>query len=88
MEKTIDLAQIGLNGTLGYIMLNVSFTEHYAVWLNIIPALFGFLWVFIERLPKAVFFLNKTWLGLKATRNGQELKKEDYLNEKQNDENQ
>lgn len=92
MEKTIDVSQIVINGLISYLTIHKSiflfnnhFFENYSYLINLIPAAFGFMWVFIQRLPKIVFYINKTVIGIKATRNGTELKKEDYLNNEESE---
>ena len=79
MGRSIDFLFIGLNSTLAFIGFEHITPEGWALTLNILSAFCGFLWLFVERLPRAIYYINKAWLGILATIRGEKLDKEEYL---------
>jgi hypothetical protein len=80
MHKTTDLFLISLNSLFGFLTLDAvtnPISEHWN--LNILTAILGLLWLCVERLPKAIYYLNKAWIGVKATLKGEKLDKDEYL---------
>lgn len=77
----IDFAVIGLNAFLGLFAVQLFQTmaifEHLNA--NVITSILGILWIILVRLPKAVYYINKTVLGLRDTLRGKKLNRDEYL---------
>ncbi len=82
MHKIIDFSFVSLNAAFGLLALDATNVDKWNI--NIIVAVAGLFWVVIERLPKAVYFINKAILGIKATWKGEKLNKEDFLDSEKN----
>ena len=77
----IDLTVIVANALLGLIAVQqfnfMAIFEHLNA--NVIASILGIVWVIIVRLPKAVYYLNRTILGIRDTLKGKKLNRDEYL---------
>jgi hypothetical protein len=88
--RITELMLFSVNGLLGYLtLLDVQIPDIQQWNINIITAVAGLCWLVLERLPKILFFISKSWEGIKKIKNGEAIDKDfvDDIYKKKEDEN-